>query len=676
MSEQISSRFRTAALVGPYSSGKTSLLESMLFAAGAITRKGTIKDGTCIGDSSPESRARQMSVEATPVAFDYLGERWSVLDCPGSIEFVQDTYNALMAVDIVVVVTESDPARAVMVAPVLKFLDDRSIPHIVFINKVDQPNIRLRETLDALQGISSRPLALRELPLREDDQITGFVDLASERAWRYQEGQASALIQMPDTLADDKKAARQEFLEHLADFDDSLLEVLLEDAVPPPEEIFDVLKKDVSAGQVVPVLFGSAEQNHGINRLLKTLRHDAPTVDITAARMGISTTGAPLAQIFKSVHASHTGKLSFARVWRGSFSDGDTVGSQRISGLFAASASTSFTKQSTAEAGEIVAFGRLDATKTGDFLGDTADTPVDWPEPLPPLFSLAVRAEKTADEVKLSGALTKLTEEDPSLSLVHNIETSEMVLWGQGEIHLQVALDRLRNRYNLGILSKRPRVPYKETIKKSVTERGRHKKQSGGHGQFGDVVLEIKPLPRSSGFEFIDRIVGGAVPRNYIPAVEEGARDYLKRGPLGFPVVDVSVTLLDGSYHSVDSSDQAFKTAARIGMSEGMPKCEPVLLEPILSVSVTVPSEYTSKVQRIISGRRGQILGYDAKEGWKGWDNVAAQLPQSEMDDLIIELRSLTMGVGTFSWKFDRLQEITGRPAQLVIEERKLELAD
>ncbi len=676
MSEQNTSRFRTAALVGPYSAGKTSLLESMLFASEATTRKGTIKDGTCIADNSPESRARQMSVEVTPIAFNYLGERWTILDCPGSIEFMQDTYNALMVADIAIVVTESDPARAVMVAPILKFLDDRSIPHIVFINKVDQPNIRLRETLDALQGVSERPLALRELPIRDGDQITGFVDLVSERAWRYQEGKPSALIQMPDELVDGKQTARQEFLEQLADFDDSLLEALLEDAVPPPANIFEVLKKDVSAGQIVPVLFGSAEQNFGINRLLKTLRHDAPTVDVTAERMNISPTGAALAQIFKSIHAAHTGKLSFVRVWRGEFSDGETLGDQRISGLFAAVASTSYSKQTKARAGEVVAFGRLDESRTGDLLGADGKENSDWPEPLPPLFSLAVRAEKTSDEVKLSGALTKLIEEDPSLSITNNKETSEMVLWGQGEIHLQVSLDRLRNRYGLSILSKKPRVPYKETIKKSATERGRHKKQSGGHGQFGDVVIEINPRPRGAGFEFIDKIVGGAVPRNYIPAVEEGVKDYLVRGPLGFPVVDVGVTLLDGSYHAVDSSDQAFKTAARIGMSEGMPKCEPILLEPILSVSVAVPSEYTSKVQRIISGRRGQILGYDAKAGWKGWDNVAAQLPQAEMDDLIIELRSLTMGVGTFSWKFDHLQELAGRPAQLVTEERKLELAD
>jgi elongation factor G len=420
------------------------------------------------------------------------------------------------------------------------------------------------------------------------------------------------------------------------------------------------------------VFFGSALQDHGIRRLLKSLRHDVPDPGRTRERYGIAADGGILGQVFKTVHASHTGKLSYARLWRGSFADGAQINGCRPSGLFSA-LGANLSKIAKAGPGDLVAFARLEDTATGDWLGEGSG-PGAWPPPLPPLFSLALQSERKQDDVKLSSALTKLVEEDPSLSIEHSQDTGELVLWGQGEIHLQVALEKLKGRFNLAIHGRRPQVPYKETIRKAVSEHGRYKRQSGGHGQFGDVHLDIAPLPRGSGFQFTDTIVGGAIPKQYIPAVAEGVAEYLKQGPLGFPVVDLKVTLTDGTYHSVDSSDMAFKTAARITMAEAMPKCEPVVLEPILSVEIAVPADCTSKAQRIISGRRGQILGYGAKDGWRGWDVVAALLPQAEMSDLIVELRSLTMGVGTFSWRFDHLQEMTGRGAERVVEERRTAL--
>ena len=295
--------------------------------------------------------------------------------------------------------------------------------------------------------------------------------------------------------------------------------------------------------------------------------------------------------------------------------------------------------------------------------------------PLSPVFSGAILVDNRSDDVKLSAAISKLVEEDPSLHVEQNPDTHEMVLWGQGEMHLRIAIERLRSKYHLGTSTHRPQVPYQETIRKSTSQHGRYKRQTGGHGQFGDVHLDIKPLPRGSGFAFASAIVGGAVPKQFIPGVEAGVRDYLKRGPLGFPVVDVSVTLTDGQYHSVDSSDQAFRQASRIAMTEGMANCEPVLLEPIVLVTVHVPNEFTSKAQRLISGRRGQILGYGPIEGWKDWDEVQAYLPQSEMHDLIIELRSLTLGVGHFDWKLDHLQELTGRLADQVVAHRAEALA-
>lgn len=666
---------RVAALIGPYASGKTTLLESLLLASGSIQRKGSVPDGTSVGDASPEARQRLMSTEVNIASANYLDDRWTFLDCPGSIEFQQDSYNALAIADAAVVVIEPEPSRAVMVAPLLKFLDENAVPHVIFINKVETAQVRLRETLDALQALSERPLLMREVPLKDGDAITGYVDLVSERAFEYRDGQPSELVQLPETALSEEKTARQEMLEHLADFDDHLLEELLSDLTPPTTEVYDNVSRHLASDLIVPVFFGSANSDHGVRRLLKCLRHDVPSPAETATRRGWKVDGTPVARVFKTVHAAHTGKLSYARVWRGEFADGGLVNGIRPAGLYSPQGA-SLNKLQKAGVGDVVAFARLDPVKTGEVLGGAVDDGVrTWPSPLPRLFPSAVRAEKKQDEVKLTSALAKLVEEDPSLSVDQSQATGELVLWGQGEIHLQVAIDKLKSRFNLAVAGQRPQVPYKETIRKSVSEHGRHKRQSGGHGQFGDIYIDIAPQPRGAGFQFDDTIVGGVVPRQYIPSVAEGVEEYLKRGPLGFPVVDIKVTLTNGSYHTVDSSDMAFKTAARIAMTDGMPKCEPVLLEPILSVEIAVPADYTSKAQRIISGRRGQILGYEGKEGWKGWDVVSAYLPQAEMADLIVELRSLTMGVGTFAWKFDHLQEMAGRGADRVVEERKMALA-
>lgn len=669
---------RCAAFVGPYGSGKTTLLESVLFITGAIRRKGSVKEGNTVGDGSPESRERQMSVEVSAASTEYLGDRWTFLDCPGSIEMIQESWNVLKVVDAAVVVCEPVVERALMVAPLFKFLEDQAIPHLVFINKVDTASSRIGDVLKALRSVSGPPLVLRQVPIRKGEAITGYVDLASGRAYAYRPGQASELVSVPEDVQGREQSARTELLEHLADFDDDLLEKLLEDVVPSQEEVYQQLTKTLRGRQVTPVFLGAAEHDNGVRRLLKTLRHEVAQPSDTAERLGIDAgDGKALAQVFKTYHASHAGKLSLTRVWRGELTDGMTLNGGRVGGLFRV-AGAQQTKVAKATVGEVVALGRMEKVSTGDVLTPSGKKPegiVPWPDALEPIYALAVSAEKRADEVRLTGALAKLVEEDPSLSFEQNPDTNEMLLWGQGEIHLQVALARLRHRYNLEVQSRLPQVPYKETIRKSTSQHGRYKKQTGGHGQFGDVHLDIKPLPRGTGFEFSQAVVGGAVPRQYIPSVERGVKEYLNRGPLGFPIVDIAVTLTDGQHHSVDSSDIAFKMAGRIAMVEGMPKCNPVLLEPILHVTISAPNQFTSNVQRLLSGRRGQILGFQAKKDWKGWDEISAYLPQSEIHDLIVELRSLTLGVGTFSWKFDHLQELTGRLVERVIQDRAEQLA-
>ena len=672
---------RCAALVGPYLSGKTTLLESLLFAAGAVTRKGSVRDGNTVGDSAPEAKARQMSVEVGLATAKYLGERWAFLDCPGSVELTHEARSALMVADVAVVVVEPIPEKALPLAPLFKFLDDNGIPHILFINKIDTlaggEEARISEVMQAFQAVSSRPLVLRQVPIRDGETVTGHVDLVSERAWHYNPHAPSSLVPVPDTVKEREKAARQELLEALADFDDSLLEQLLEDVAPDKEEIYRLLSKDLASDLIVPVLVGSAEGDNGVRRLLKLLRHEAPEVKAAADRLGIEPEGSGVVQVFKSYLAAHAGKLGFARVWHGVIADGQTLGGERLSGLYRMQG-TEQQKLAEAVAGEVVALGRLDKASTGDILSDKGGAKRSelWPEVPAPVFGLAIAAENRNDEVKLPAAMQKLSEEDPSLSLDLNTDTGELVLWGQGDIHLQIAVDRLRGRYNIPVKTRPPQVPYKETIRKSTAHHARHKRQSGGHGQFADINVEIKPLPRGEGFAFTESVVGGTVPRQYIPAVEQGVRDYLPRGPLGFPMVDLTVNLSSGQFHPVDSSEMAFKTAARIAMTDGLPACDPVLLEPILAVSIAVPSEFTSKLQRIVSGRRGQILGFDAKPGFTGWDEVKCSIPQAEIHDLIVELRSTTQGVGTYTHSFDRLAELTGRLAEKAIEARKTALEE
>src|SRR3954471_1965122 len=664
---------RCIALVGPFQSGKTTLLEAIMARTGAIPRAGSVDAGTSVGDSSPEARHHKMGVGLTAATTTFMGDSYTFIDCPGSVEFAHDMRAALPAVDAAVVVCEADERKLPQLQIILRELEDLGIPRFLFLNKIDRANKRIRETLGTLQPASRIPLVLRQIPIWNGDLIAGFVDLALERAFVYREHKASEVVALEGGDLDREKEARFSMLEKLADHDDALMEQLLEDITPPRDAVFDDLARELREGQICPVLLGSALRENGVLRLMKALRHEAPGVRETAARLGVPTSKDALAYVLKTTHLQHGGKLSLARLLSGHLDDGATVQSAggetgRVSGILAASGAHD-TKRGSAETGEVVALGKLDGVRTGDTLSTakTAPAALVGVAAAAPVLAMALAATDRKDDVKLGQALLRLNEEDPSLSIVHNAQTHDIVLWGQGEMHLRVALERLRERFGVNVKSQPPGIGYLETIRKQVTQRGRHKKQSGGHGQFGDVVLEVMPLPRSSGFQFTEKVVGGAVPRNYIGAVEEGVVDALLRGPLGFPVIDVQVTLTDGSYHSVDSSDLAFRTAARIGVTEALPQCQPVLLEPIHVVEIVCPNEATAKINAILSGRRGQILGFDTREGWPGWDRVRAMMPEAEIGELIVELRSATAGAGGFTRQFDRMAEVTGRAADQII---------
>jgi elongation factor G len=638
---------RSVALVGPYSSGKSTLFEALLDAAGAPVKRPA------------DPRNRPMTTEIRLGHCAYLGDTWSILDCPGSIEFAHQTCSALAMVDIAVVVCEPAPAKAAMVAPLLKTLRDEGVPHIVFINKIDTLEGSLADTLASLQAYTASPLVLRQVPIFDGSTVTGYVDLMSERAYGYRKGQASELMQIPTAMLEEEQAALGRLVETLADRDDTLLEKVLDDVKPTPEELYRDMRKDLVAGAVIEVLVGAADNAHGVRRLWKALRHDTPDPAETAERAGLVPGGAARAQVFKTVYAGHTGKLSYARIWSGTITDGAQLGGTRLGGIYRY-LNGELTKVPEAKQGDIVALGRLDGVPTGATVSPGGQPePLPFPEPTPPVYAMAVATTDRKDDVKLSGALHKLAEEDKSLFVTQEGET---VLHGQGEMHLQTTVDHLARDYGLKLATHKPAIAYKETIRRPVHEHGRLKRQTGGHGQFADVKIDIAPRARGEGFLFVDKIVGGAVPRNFIPAVGEAAEDATRKGPFGYPVVDVSVTLVDGGFHAVDSSDMAFRTATQIAMKEGLAKADPVLLEPVDHVTISVPNDYTARAQRLLTGRRGQILGFAERPGWAGWDNVEALVPEAEMHDLIIELRSQTMGLGTFRKKFDHLAETRAVP--------------
>ncbi|WP_270934003.1 elongation factor G [Falsiroseomonas oryzae] len=634
---------RCAALIGPYASGKSALFDAMLAAAGHPGRR------------SGNGRTHQGGTEMRIGQASFLGESWTLLDCPGSIEFAHAAACALAVADIAVVVVEPDPARAAMAAPCLRLVEELDIPAVLFVNKLDTLTAAPRDLVAALQDHSRRRLLLRQVPWREGERIVGYVDLISERAWRFREGAASEPAPFPEAMRGVEAEARAALAEALADADDSLLEAIVEDRAPDAAALYRPLHAEEAAGHAIGVLLGAAEHASGVRRLWKALRHDAPDVAETAARHGIPDGAEPLAQVFRTVQAGHAGRLSHVRLWRGSVKDGAGLGGQRIGGIWRFPGGEP-AKATEAMAGDVVALGRLESAATGDTLGGPR---LPFPAPPAPTYALAIEPEDRKDEVKLAGALAKLVEEDPSLVVEQAAETGETILHGQGEQHLRAALERLSA--GAKIATHRPRVPYRETIRRQVRQHARLKRQTGGHGQFADVTLEVAPRPRGAGFAFVDKVVGGAIPRKFIPACGEAAEEAARKGPLGNPVVDIEVTLVDGGFHSVDSSDMAFATATRMAMQDALAKADPVLLEPVEHVAVVVPASFTPSAQRLLTGRRGQILGYAECPDRPGWDEVEAMVPAAELHDLILELRGQTLGLGTFRHRFDHLAESRAR---------------
>ena len=670
MAGQPSQGTRVIALVGPAGAGKTSLAEAMLFAAGTTDRLGSTANGSSIGDSSPESRQRGGSTELNLYNFQYLGDDFAILDVPGSVGFSADGTRAIAIADVAIVVVDPDPARAPLAAPSLRALDELGIPHLIYVNRIDQAHGRVRDLLSALQPMSVSPLIARQIPIWDGEKVSGFVDLALERAFKYRAGKESERIEIPSELHDREIEARTTMLEQLADHDDELLEQLLMDQAPTPEKVFQDLARETSESLGVSVLFGCASSSWGVRRLLKALRHEAPGPQSTASRLEVTD---PSMYVFKILHGS-IGRLALSRVLGGAIHEGSDLKTEdgehsRVGSLFKVQGEKT-QKISDGQDGDVVAVAKVDTVKAGHWLGSGKLPPAVEIEFAARNCAFAIEPADRKDDVKLSGALQRLTEEDAGLVVEHDDAAHEIRLRGVNDEHLNTVLARLKRRYGVEVKSHPPAVGYRESIRKPVRQHGRHKKQSGGHGQFGDVIIEIRPLSRGEGFVFEEKIHGGSVPKQWIPAVEDGVREAMVKGPLGFQVVDCAVTLVDGSYHSVDSSELAFRLAGRLAMQEALAAAHPHLLEPMHKLTVVCPSSATSRITSAVAGRRGQMLGLAPRDGWTGWDRIDALLPEAELSGLEAELRSQSQGLATYEAEFDHLAELNGPLADKVIQQR------
>lgn len=665
------SRLRNVAFVGPHHAGKTTLVEAILAHCGAVGRRGSISEGTTVTDHEPEDVAHAQSTCVGFAHFTADDIDVTIVDCPGFIDFFEETRMALAGVDAAVVVLEADPGRVVQTRGLLDAIDALGLPHLFVIDKMDRPGADFNGTLAALQEAYGRHVVAEQLPIGTAESFSGYVDLARNAAYSL-DGTAEREAEIPAALRDAAQQARATLLEAMADFDDALMEELLEGKEPPLDEVERDLCSECSHDQIIPVLAASGATGIGVPAIVRALERwfpspaDRPMVDAEGREIPPDPAAPFVARVIKTSIHPQSGKLSIVRVLAGTMRSDATLtdmtkGGERVrcGGLYRLQGKK---QEPIAEAGPgaIVAIARLEPVATGDTLTSNGHKVL-----LPriargePVFAVAIKPKERIDEAKISQMLARIVDEDPSLSLGRAEVTNELLLLGCGEQHLTIAVERLARKYKVEVEIAAPAIPYLETITGSTEVHSRYKHQTGGHGQFGDVWLRFEPRERGAGVSFDEKIVGGVVPRQFIPAVEKGVREALAHGPSGYPVTDLHVTLYDGQYHDVDSSEQSFKTAAGMGVREALPKCRPVVLEPIVRVTVTVPTAYTSTVIQQLTGKRGQILGMNPADR-AGFDVVEADVPQVEMSRYITELRTGTQGLGTFSWRHERYDPVPG----------------
>ena len=657
---------RCISIVGPSQSGKTSLMESILHICNQIPNKGKVSDDNTLSDHLPEEHDLKMSISLGISNVHFMDEDYTFIDCPGSSEFINEFLQAARISDLCVVVIEPIKEKFLSLVPYFFYLNKMKIPHVLFINKVDNLNFDIKELLGTIQEYSLLPLVIRQIPIREKDKIIGAADVIHERAYVYTENKPSEIVKIPEHLSSTRDEIREKLLETLADFDDALMEKILDDVPTSTEEIYEHLKKDIATNNIVEVLTGSAENETGIRRLLKSIRHDCPSHEQTLKKNQIKTTNNTASvQVFKTNFIPHRGKQSIVRVWSGELHEGNTLqGNIRLQGMVSLKGKE-FIKSSKVKAGDIIALSRVESIKTGDLVSEgekEIKKDHDFPISPQPIYAKAIRSIKREDDVKLSEALKEILKMDSSYLIERNKVTQQLLIWGQGEIHLRVMLNKLKNNYNIETTEEKINFAFNETIQGSVSDHvTTHKKQSGGAGQYARVVVDVKPLPRGEYFKFEDKIVGGVIPKTYIPSVEKGCLEYMQKGPLGFPIIDIQVTLKDGKTHDVDSNSNSFHIAGIKALRETLENCKPILLEPYHKVRFLVPSKIVNNIYTLVTSKRGMIKDNKQKEGWVGYEVLEAEMPGCEILNLIIDVKSLSEGLGSFEHEFERMQTVQNK---------------
>lgn len=675
---------RNVAIVGHSGSGKTSLVEALLFNSGAIDRLGKVDDGTSAGDFDPDEVKRKISINTALAPLEWNGRKLNLLDTPGYPDFVGEVIGALSVVEGTVIVVDAIGGVGVGTETGWDQATGRGIARAFFVNKLERENADYFSVLEKLKSVFGRGVVPVQLPIGSQDTFQGIVDLVAMKAYTWKDGKASE-TEIPADMQGQVEQYRDSLMESVAETDDELTMKYLDGETLTADELVSALSAGLRDGKVVPVLCGSGLKQIGVTTLLDFIAGEIPSPDAVPAEKGVSPSGAeemrtpdgPFSSlVFKTMADPYVGKLTYFRVYSGSLKSDSTVYNstksrdERIGQVYFLRGKH---QEATTEvtAGDIGAVAKLAETNTGDTLCDKSKPiiypAIEFPEPV---YSLAIRAKTKVDEDKLGPALGKIADEDPTFRTHREGETHQTLISGLGDTHLDIVMDRLKRKFGVEVESETPKVPYRETITMKAEAQGRHKKQTGGRGQFGDAWVRLEPLPRGDGYQFVDEVVGGSIPRQFIPSVDKGIHEALTRGILaGNPVVDIKATVYDGSFHNVDSSDMAFQLAGVLAFQAAALKANPVILEPVSAVEIVVPEVFMGDVISDLNGKRGRVMGMEPVGGGK--QRIKATVPQSEMLRYAIDLRSIARGRGKFKAEYSHYEEVPAHTAQQIIEHSK-----
>jgi elongation factor G len=679
-------RIRNVALVGHRGSGKTSLHEALLFGAGAANRLGSVVDGTTVSDTDPDEKARQMSISASLSSFEWQQRKVNLLDTPGDSSFIADALGALRVCESAVFVVNAVMGVEVHTNRLWQRAQELDLARLVFVNMLDRERADFFRTLESLKSAFGQHVVATEIPIGVEHEVSGVIDLVDMKAYRYDGAGRDncAEIPIPDDLQAQAQEYREKLMDEVSETSDALMERYLEGEEISHEEIVAALKEGTNHGALFPVTCGVATRNLGANRLLDAIVEDLPSpvkhggLQVGEVVLEPVDDKELFAYVFKTRADPFAGRINLFRVYQGVMRQDSQVLNTRTHNKERIGQLVTFEGSHTGHTtefgpGDIGAVAKLKETKAGDWLA-ARDEPIEMPSiRLPaPVMAFAIEPKSKGDEDKVFTALRRLQEEDPTIDLHRDPQTGEQIVAGLSQVHVEVIVERLRERFGAEVNLKPPRVPYQETIRGSAKAHGRHKKQTGGRGQFGDCHIEIEPLEPGTGFEFVNQIKGGVIPTGFIPAVEKGVHEAMQEGVVaGYPVKDVRVRLYDGSYHTVDSSEMAFKVAGSLAMKQALEQASPVLLEPIMVVTVTAPEDAVGDVIGDLNSRRGRPLGMEPAGA--GITEIKAEVPMAEMLSYAPDLRSITGGQGEFAMEFARYEEIPGHLASKVVDEARAE---